>query len=127
MTDRVRKTQRRVSRFASGHEPQHELFQLLCDVYNLARLTENGELLDLAIWLQQADNFHQLLKPGCQFGPVAISQALWRPGPTEMLREQRQLYLNALKAFEPYLPARLLRQARHMPPARTARRKETPL
>src|SRR5258708_23052450 len=36
-------------------EAQHTLFRLMHDVYNLARLTANPDLLDLAIWLTQAD------------------------------------------------------------------------
>lgn len=93
-----------------GYEPWRDLFQLLCDVYNLARLTENPDLFDLAMWLGQTDTF-RLLQGSDRPAAATTPQEWWRLGPAELLREQRQLYLNVLDAFEPYLPARLLRQA----------------
>lgn len=115
----------------SGYEPQRELFQLLRDIYNLARLTENPDLLNLAIWLTQADSFRLLQFPGYQLATSVTPQEWWRLGPAEILREQRQVYLNVLKALEPYLPARILREARHKStearptPAKSTRRKAT--
>lgn len=109
---------------ALGSEPQRELFQLLRDIYNLARLTENPDLFDLAIWLAQSDNFRLLQGAGSQLATAVTPQEWWRLGSTEMLREQKQVYLNVLGALEPYLPARLLRQARHKPvAAKPTRRK----
>ena len=95
-----------------GHQPQRELFQLVRDIYNLARLTENAELLDLVGWLAQSDNFRLLQGMGGHFATTVTPQEWWRLGPDEIARAQRQVYLNVLSAFEPYLPARLLRQAR---------------
>jgi alpha-amylase len=109
---------------SSGYEPQRELFQLLRDIYNLARMTENPDLFELAIWLAQSDNFRLLQGVGSQLATAVTPQEWWRLGPGEMLREQRQVYLNVLCALEPYLPARLLRQGRRKPaPAKPARRK----
>src|SRR5581483_6963859 len=89
----------------SGYGPQGKLFQLMRDVYNLARLTENPEMLDLAIWLMQSDHLRLFQWPG---------NLLW---------ERCQVYLNALEAFEPYLPARLMRQERQRASARATRRR----
>lgn len=106
-----------------GYEQQQELFQLMRDVYNLARLTENPDLLDLSIWLMQSDILRLLQWPGPQLEISVTPQEWWRLGPAGLLREQKQVYLNVLTAFEPYLPARLLRQARRKGPVRTTRRK----
>ncbi len=108
----------------SGCEPQRELFQLLRDIYNLARLTEQPELLDLAIWLAQADNFRLVQGASLQLASVGTPQEWWHPAPADFLREQKQVYLNVLSALEPYLPARLLRQARHKPPISTRQAKK---
>ena len=108
---------------ASGYEQQRELFQLLRDIYNLARLTEHPDLLDLAIWLAQADSFRLRQGAGFQLASAGTPQEWWHPGPADYLREQKQVYLNVLSALEPYLPARLLRQARLKPAkAKPARR-----
>ncbi|HEX7737633.1 MAG TPA: hypothetical protein VF458_22480 [Ktedonobacteraceae bacterium] len=107
-----------------AREPQRELFQLLRDTYSLARLTEQPELLDLAIWLAQADNFRFLQEPGYQ---SSVPLNWWQPGPAEIAREQKQVYLNALHALEVYLPTRLLRQAQpaSVAPRKPVRRKAT--
>jgi alpha-amylase len=109
----------------AGYGPQRELFQLLRDTYDRARLTENAELVDLALWLAQADNFRLLQGFGNQYATVGTPQEWWRLGPHEMLNEQKRVYLNLLGALEPHLPARLLRLARHKltVPVRPARRK----
>lgn len=103
-----------------GYEAQREVFQLMRDVYNLARLTENPELLDLAIWLTQSDHLRLLQWPGPQLADSITPYEWRRLGAHGLLRERRQVYFNALEAFEPYLPARILRQKS---PTRVARRK----
>ena len=104
-------------------EPQQALFQLMLDVYNRARLTENPELLDLAIWLAQLDNFHFVQWPGPQIATSVTPYEWWRLGAYGLLREQRQVFLNVLEALAPYLPARIIRQSRHKPVAKSPRRK----
>jgi alpha-amylase len=113
---------------SAGYEPQRETFQLLRDVYDLARLTENPDLLDIAVWLAQADTFRLVQGARNRYASAATPQEWWRLGPAEMLREQKQVYLNVLGALEPYLPARLLRQARKQPvvASKPARRKSSP-
>ncbi len=105
------------------HEEQRVILQYMSDVYNLAKLTEHPDLLDLAIWLAQADNLRLLQWPGPQLTPAVASQEWWPLGPAGLLREQKQVYSNALHALEAYLPARVLRQR----PAKVTRRKSSPV
>lgn len=89
-------------------ESQRILLQLMSDVYQLAQLTENPELLDLAIWLCQTDNLHQTRWPDSQPGELPYE---WqRFSPASLLHQQKQVYSNLLEALEPYLPIRALRQ-----------------
>jgi alpha-amylase len=89
-----------------------DLFQLLREVYDLARLTEDPALFELALWLAQSDHFRLSQSTHHQFAANLAPQEWWRLGPEGIIREQRQLYLNVLRALEPYLPARLWRQSR---------------
>lgn len=91
----------------SGSGPQRELFQLMRDVYNLARLSENPAVLDIAFWLLQMD--HLCLLPGTDpsCAAAATPREWWPLGVHGLQRERRQVYLNALWAFEPYLPTGL--------------------
>lgn len=98
------------------HEEQRALFQFMHDVYNVARLTENPELLDLAIWLTQADQLRLVQWPGPHIETAITPREWWYLGPAGILREQRQLYINVLHALEPHLPARLLRQGNRQGP-----------
>jgi alpha-amylase len=106
----------------SGYGPQRELFQLMRDIYDLARLTENSTVLDLASWLMQLDHLHLLHWPGPQFAEAVTPREWWRLGVSGLLRERRQVYLNALEAFEPYLPTRMMRRRSQISPARAAAR-----
>jgi len=103
---------------ATGYGPEQELFQLMRDVYNLARLTENPEVLDLAIWLAQSDHFRVLQWPGPQIASSVTPHEWGRLGVPGLLRERKQVYLNVLNALEPYLPTRILRQTRQKPAAK---------
>jgi len=46
----------------------------------------------------------------------------WPLGPNGIIHEQQQVFINALYAIEPYLPARLIRQARRKKGIKTPRR-----
>ncbi len=106
-----------------AYEGQQEILQCMRDVYNLARLTENPELLDLAIWLAQADNLHHLQWPDVQIPSFPLE---WQQlGASGILREEKQVYLNVLGALEPHLPTNILRQAPRKPPAKATRPKST--
>lgn len=103
--------------FFLGNIAQQTILQLMNHVYGMAKLTENPELIDLAMWLAQSDNLHLIQWYG-RSGPEAEVSAYftpsewWNLGPNGVIHEQQQVYLNALRAMEPYLPARLARQTK---------------
>src|SRR6266568_6980084 len=111
--------------FFLGNGAQQAILQLMGHVYGVARLTEHPDLLDLAIWLSQSDNLHLIQWFG-RSGPEAEVSAYFTPSewwsltPNGVIYELQQVYLNALHAMEPYLPTRLLRQARRKLPSRSA-------
>ncbi|HEY6539323.1 MAG TPA: hypothetical protein VIZ18_00220 [Ktedonobacteraceae bacterium] len=117
--------------FFLGNAAQQEIFRLMEYVYSMAKLTENPDALDLAIWLAQSDNLHLIQWFG-RSGPEAdvsryfTPEEWWQLGAQRIIAEQRQVYFNALNALEPYLPARLIRQARRKSVARVPRRKTFP-
>jgi alpha-amylase len=103
--------------FFLGNSAQQTIFQLMGYVYGMAKLTENPDLLDLAIWLAQSDNLHLIQwfgrgGPEAEVSSYFTPDEWWSLGPNGIIHEQQQVYLNALSAMEPYLPARLIRQAR---------------
>jgi alpha-amylase len=114
--------------FFLGNSAQQNILQLMGHVYGMAKLTENPDLIDLAIWLSQSDNLHLIQWYG-RSGPEAEVSAYFTPsewwalGSNGVIYEQQQVYLNALRAMEPYLPVRLLRQ----PERKTVRPRETKL
>jgi alpha-amylase len=99
--------------FFLGNSAQQALFQLMLQVHGLAKLTEDPELLDLALWLGQSDNLHLIQWFG-QGGSEAEVSAYFTPrewwdlGPGGIIHEQQQVYLNVLRAMEPFLPGRTL-------------------
>lgn len=103
----------------SGYGPQRDIFQLMRDIYDLARLTRNPAVLDLASWLTQLDHLRLLEWPGSQLAEYMVPREWWCLGRDGLLRERRQVYLNALEAFKPYLPTGTMRQKS---PARALRR-----
>ena len=114
--------------FFLGNHVQQTLLQLMSNVYSMARLTENPDLLDLALWLVQSDNLHLIQWFGNRGAEAEVSAYFtpaewWNLGPNGIIAEQQQVYLNVLSAMEPYLPARLIRQARKPAPIRPNRRK----
>ena len=106
------------------HAEQRVILQLMSDVYNLARLTEHPDLLNLALWLAQADNLHLLQWPGPQLASDT-PQEWWQLGPLGLFHEQKQVYENALHACATYLPARIQRQQGLKKPAKSARTTRT--
>ncbi len=114
--------------FFLGNDAQKHIFQLMGQVYGLARLTENPDLLDLAMWLAQSDNLHLIQWFG-RDGPEAEVSSYFTPdewwplGSNGIIHEQQQVYKNAMNAMEPYLPVRLMRQASRKNGSRPLRRK----
>ncbi len=114
--------------FFLGNDAQKHIFQLMCQAYGLARLTENPDLLDLAMWLAQSDNLHLIQWFGRSGSEAEVSAYFtpdewWSLGSNGILHEQQQVYKNAMYAMEPYLPVRLMRQARRKARTRPLRGK----
>ncbi len=112
--------------FFLGNEAQRVILQLMGDVYNMARLTEHPDLVDLAVWLTQSDNLHLIQWYG-RSGPEAEVSAYFTPsewwslGPNRVIYEQQQVYKNALRAMEPYLPARFQQRLQRNSPVAEAK------
>ena len=107
--------------FFLGNAAQQAVFQLMIHTFGVARLTNDPDLLDLAMWLAQSDNLHLIQWFG-RFGPEAEVSAYFTPrewwdiGPMGIIREQQRVYENVIRAMEPYLPARRRAQSRRMRP-----------
>ncbi|GCF07425.1 glycoside hydrolase [Dictyobacter arantiisoli] len=101
--------------FFLGNDAQKTILQLMGYVYGMAQLSNHEDLIDLAIWLTQSDNLHLIQWYG-RSGPEAEVSAYFTPsewwalGPNRVIYEQQQVYINALRAMESYLPARQWRQ-----------------
>jgi alpha-amylase len=118
--------------FFLGNAAQQAIFQLMDHVYNLARLTENPDLLDLAMWMAQSDNLHLIQWFG-RSGPEAEVSSYFTPfewwslGPHGIIHEQQQVYINLVRAMEPYLPVRVAhRDLQNKNGAGTTRRRREP-
>ncbi len=98
--------------FFLGNAAQQAVFQLMIHTMGVARLTENPELLDLALWLAQSDNLHLIQWFG-RSGPEAEVSAYftprewWELGPMGILTEQQRVYFNVIRAMEHWLPERM--------------------
>jgi len=103
--------------FFLGNAAQQAIFQLMLHTFGVARLTEDPDLLDLALWLLQSDNLHLIQWFG-RFGPEAEVSAYftprewWEIGPMGIIWHQQQVYQNVLRAMEPHLPTRVRARAR---------------
>ena len=114
--------------FFLGNSAQQTIFQLMGQVFGMARLTENPELLELALWMAQSDNLHliQWFEDSSSLAEVSsyfTPQEWWLLGANDIIAEQRQVYLNVLHAMEPYLPARLIRHTRQGGTTKSNRRR----
>jgi len=89
--------------FFLGNAVQQRLFHLMRHAYHLGVLSDDPELLDIALWLCQSDNLH-LLQWYREFGAEAEVAAYftpgewWRLGPDRLLDELRQVYENFIAA-----------------------------
>ena len=114
--------------FFLDNTAQQTIFYYMGQVYNMAKLTENPDLLDLAIWLAQSDNLHLIQWFGRSGSEAEVSAYFtpnewWHLGANGIISEQQQVYLNVLHAMEPYLPARLMRRVRQQGTSKPTRRK----
>lgn len=113
--------------FFTGNSAQQTILQLMSYVYGQAKLTENPDLVDLALWLAQSDNLHLIQWFGHGGSEAAVSahftpREWWNLGADRIIHEQQQVYINALHAMEPYLPARLIRRSRRRSTPKLGRR-----
>ena len=97
--------------FFLGNAAQQAILQLMIHTYGVARLTEDPALLDIALWLAQSDNLHLIQWFGRGGSEAEVSayftpREWWDLGPDRIIVEQQRVYINALRAMEPYLPAR---------------------
>ncbi len=97
--------------FFLGNDAQQAIFQLMTHCYSVARLSENPELLDLALWLLQSDNLHLIQWFGRGGSEAEVSayftpREWWNLGPDNIIVEQQRVYQNALRAMEFHLPSR---------------------
>ena len=94
--------------FFLGNDVQQALFQLMLHAYNKAILTENSELLDLALWLTQSDNLHLIQWFGRCGSDAEVSAYFtpdewWRLGSSGIVWELQQVYGNFIRSMDPYL------------------------
>jgi len=106
--------------FFLGNSAQQTIFQLMLQMHGLAKLTEDPELLDLALWLGQSDNLHLIQWFGRSGAEAEVSayftpREWWALGPAGIIHEQQQVYQNFLRAMEPFLPGKLPRQPAQSP------------
>lgn len=116
--------------FFLGNAAQKNIFSLMGEVYGMAAITNHPEIIDLALWLAQSDNLHLIQWYGRSGSEAEVSAYFtpaewWQLGPEQIIREQQQVYINALHAMQPYLPARLLRQIERERKTTAGRRKDT--
>ncbi|HIE28336.1 TPA: glycoside hydrolase [Candidatus Poribacteria bacterium] len=89
--------------FFLGNSAQSAIFQLMHAAYNIAKLSENPDLLDIASWLAQSDNLHLIQWFG-KSGPEANVSAYFTPrqwwdlGDNRIIWELQQIYKNFIQA-----------------------------
>ena len=84
------------------------MFQLMLHAYNKALLTENDELIDLALWLVQSDNLHLIQWFGRSGSDAEVSAYFtpnewWQLGPSGIIWEMQQVFKNFIQALDAYL------------------------
>lgn len=97
--------------FFLGNDAQQHLFQLMLQAHQLAKLTQQPDLLDLALWLEQSDNLHLIQWHGRSGAESEVSRYFtprdwWDLGPAGIIREQQQVYQNFIRALETFLPGK---------------------
>lgn len=95
--------------FFLGNQAQQALFQLMLQAHSLARLTQQPDLLDLALWLEQSDHLHMIQwfeRSGAdaEVSTYFTPREWWALGPAGIIHEQQQVYQNFIRAMETFLP-----------------------
>jgi len=94
--------------FFLGNDAQQSVFQLMLHAYNKALLTENPELIDLALWLVQSDNLHLIQWFGRSGSDAEVSAYFtpnewWQLGPNGIIGEMQQVFKNFIQSLDAYL------------------------
>jgi alpha-amylase len=94
--------------FFLGNASQQAIFRLMHSALHKARLTEDPELLDLALWLLQSDNLHLIQWAGRSGSEAEVSayftpREWWDLGPDRILTEQQRVYTNFVRAMDAYV------------------------
>ena len=89
--------------FFLGNSAQSAVFQLMHEAYNIAKLSENPDLLDIALWLAQSDNLHLIQWFGKSGSEANVSSYFtprqwWELGDTKIIWELQQVYKNFIQA-----------------------------
>ena len=95
--------------FFLGNPAQQAVFQLMLHAYNKARLSGDGRMLDLALWLTQSDNLHLIQWYGSEGSEAEVSsyftpEEWWRLGRDGIVREIQQVYKNFVGALDVSMP-----------------------
>ncbi|NIM50478.1 MAG: glycoside hydrolase [Armatimonadetes bacterium] len=94
-----------------GNSVQQDLFHLMRHAYNLAVLSGDPELLDIALWLSQSDNLHLLqwyeeFSAEAEVSAYFTADEWWHLGHVRLLAEMRRVY----QRFIDMLSQRLARE-----------------
>lgn len=97
--------------FFLGNAAQQAILQMMIHTFGVARLTEDPDLLDLALWLAQSDNLHLIqwfgrLGPEAEVSAYFTPREWWEIGPAGIIHEQQRVYEHVLRAMESHLPQR---------------------
>ncbi|MGQ9677163.1 MAG: glycoside hydrolase family 57 protein [Chloroflexota bacterium] len=94
--------------FFLGNAAQQAIFQLMLHAYNKARMSNDENLMNLALWLTQSDNLHLIQWFGRGGSEAEVSayftpKEWWELGPLGIIWEQQQVYNNFIQALDPYV------------------------
>ena len=85
---------------------QQWIFELIHHAYNMAKLSKNEDLIDIALWLAQIDNLKLAASFSSGLKPDWYSPPNWGPShlsPDELLLELGRVYANFIKAARYYI------------------------
>jgi alpha-amylase len=89
--------------FFLGNSAQSAIFQLMHEAYNMAKLSDHPDLLELALWLAQSDNLHLIQWFGRYDSEANVSSYFtpghwWQLGGDRLIWELQQVYKNFIQA-----------------------------
>ena len=95
--------------FFLGNSVQQSIFRLMHHAYHKALLTNNTELVELAMWLLQSDNLHLVQWFGKHGNEAEVSAYFtpsewWRLTPAGIVWEMQQVYKNFIQAMDAHIP-----------------------